>query len=127
MMLKILILIAANLLQISNNSSIQPTHVTDIFLPQGSIVYNHDYATLGIAINTTNLFAESQKVCQSSRIIQSFIKKRAAKLRLSKPNYNLMQILVKRIHTLCEEDMEMMRTIQSSFGISPKNLEMNVR
>ena len=115
MMLKILILIAENLLQISNNSSIQPTSVTDIFLPQGEIVYNHDYATLGIAINTTKLFAERQKVCQSSRIIQSFIKKRAAKLRLSKPNYNLIQILVKRIHTFCEEDMEMMRTIQSSF------------
>ena len=32
-----------------------------------------------------------------------------------------MQILVKRIHTFCEEDMEVMRTIQSSFGISPKS------
>ena len=121
MMLKILILMAASLLQISYNSSIQPTTVTDIFLPQGDIVYNHDYATLNIAINTTKLFAESQKVCQSSRIIKSFIKKRAAKLQLSKPNYNLMQILVKRIHTFCEEDMEVMRTIQSSFGISPKS------
>ena len=70
MMLKILILIAVKLLQISNNSSIQPTSVTDISLPQGSIVNNHDYVTLFIAINTTNLFAESQKVCQSSRIFQ---------------------------------------------------------
>ena len=121
MLLKVLILMAASLLQISNNSSIQPTTVTDIFLPQGDIVYNHDYATLNIAINTTKLFAESQKVCQSSRIIKSFIKKRAAKLNLSKPNYNLMQILVKRIHTFCEEDMEVMRTIQTSFGISPKS------
>ena len=121
MLLKVFILMAASLLQISNNSSIQPTTVTDIFLPQGDIVYNHDYATLNIAINTTKLFAESQKVCQSSRIIKSFIKKRAAKLNLSKPNYNLMQILVKRIHTFCEEDMEVMRTIQTSFGISPKS------
>ena len=86
MVLKILILMATSLLQISNNNSIQPTTVTDIFLPQGDIVYNHDYATLSIAINTNKLFAESQKVCQSSRIIKSFIKKRAAKLKLSKPN-----------------------------------------
>ena len=86
MLLKAFILMAASLLQISNNSSIQPTTVTDIFLPQGDIVYNHDYATLNIAINTTKLFAESQKVCQSSQIIKSFIKKRAAKLNLSKQN-----------------------------------------
>ena len=120
MTLKILILIAANLLQISSNSDIQPISVTDIFLPQGNLIYNHDYATLRISINTTNLFAESQKVCKSSRIIRSFIKQRAAKLRLSKPNYNLMKILLNRIHTLCGEAMEMMRTIQNSFGIVPK-------
>ena len=73
MTLKILILIAVNLLQNSSNSNIQPISVTDIFLPQGNIIYNHDYATLRISINTTNLFDESQKVCKSSRIIRSFI------------------------------------------------------
>ena len=83
-------------------------------------IHNHDYASLRISINTKSIFAESQKVCQTSRIIRSFINQRAAKLRLSKPNYNLMKILLNRIHTLCEEDMEMMRTIQTSFGILPK-------
>ena len=53
-------------------------------------------------------------------MIRHFIKQRAAKLQLSKPNYNLMKILLNRIHTLCEEAMEMMRTIQTSFGILPK-------
>ena len=120
MTLKILILIAASLLQISSNSDIQPISVNDIILPQGNIIYNHDYAILRISINTTNLFAERQKVCKSSRIIRSFIKQRAAKLRLSKPNYNLMKILLNRIHTLCEEAMEMMRKIQTALGIFPE-------
>ena len=31
-----------------------------------------------------------------------------------------MKILLNRFHTLCEEDMEMMRTIQTAFGILPK-------
>ena len=79
-MLKILILIVSKQLQLSSNSSIQPTSVTDIFLPQGSIICNQDFATLRISINTTNLFAESQKVCQSSRIIRSFIEQGAAEL-----------------------------------------------
>ena len=32
----------------------------------------------------------------------------------------MTKILLNRIHTLCEEDMKMMRTIQTSFGIRPK-------
>ena len=94
MVLTIPILEATNLLQISSNCAIQLTYITDIFLPQGNTIYNQGYASFRISINTTNLFAETQNVCQSSRIIRSFIKQREEKSRLSKPNNNLMKILL---------------------------------
>ena len=57
----------------------------------GSIKYNHDYATLKIDVNVTNLYTESMKICHNNNIIQAFIKQRAFKLRLSEPDYTLMK------------------------------------
>ena len=93
MMLNTLILMAMTLLiaQIATISSVQPTSVTNIFHPYGTIIYNHGYETLKINKHMISLYVESLKVYRNRRHIRVYIKLQATKLRLSRPNYSLIK------------------------------------
>ena len=99
-------------------SSIEPTSVTDIFLPHGSVIYNNDFATLKVNVNLTNLFKESKSICEASRLLKGFIRQRAAKLKLSAPNLKILSTLVQRIHNICDETQQIMMAMKSTFGLT---------
>jgi len=112
------------LIPFTTNSLVQHTNVTNIFIPHGNVIYNTDYATLKLSVNVTSLYEETKQVCKVSRIIKAFIKERAANVKMSAPNIKILSILVHRIHNLCQDDMNTMLNLKSSFGLI--NLENNV-
>ena len=110
--------IACGIVEPTTISSIEPTSVTDIFLPHGSVLYNNDFATLKININLTNLFKESKSLCEASHLLKGFIRQRAAKLKLSAPNLRIFSTLVQRIHNICDETQQIMMAIKSTLGLT---------
>lgn len=112
MMLKIFILIAANLpiSQVTAYTFIQPASATDIFLSQGSIIYNHDHTTLKINVYVTSPYTQPLKVSQNISDL-SIYQAASSKLKSSKPNDKPMSNLMKRIRNHDQEDMKTMKLL----------------
>ena len=57
------------------NMEINPTNLTNIFMPIGSVVPKTDWAILQFNLNITQLFAETNQLCEIVQIIPKFVKK----------------------------------------------------
>ena len=75
---------------------IQRANVSQIFVPQGEITLNADYATLRITQNVSKLYEETRKLCETSKVIDNFISQRVPK-GLSAPNKRVLLVLKQNI------------------------------
>ena len=96
---------------------IQRANVSQIFVPQGEITLNADYATLRITQNVSKLYEETRKLCETSKVIDNFISQRVPK-GLSAPNKRVLLVLKQNIKNTCEEDTSTWTQIKNSFGLN---------
>ena len=72
-------------------NSLNPTNITNIFIPHGEIVPKANFATLKITLIVSKIFDETRKLCHTSKVIEEFVKKRTDKL--SAPNKKVLHVI----------------------------------
>ena len=102
-------------------NSLNPTNITNIFIPHGEIVPKANFATLKITLNVSKIFDETRKLCHTSKVIEEFVKKRTAD-KLSTPNKKVLHVIKENIKNLCRDDKEALAQIKSSFGLNDMEL-----
>ena len=107
--------------------NVQPVNNSNIFLPIGSVVPKTDWATLRFDLDISKIQNETNHLCLLVEIIPKFIKKRVSKV-LSTPNKNVLKVLFKNIKNICQENMDAVQQIFSSFGFkhSVKNHDVEI-
>ena len=107
--------------------NVQPVNNSNIFLPIGSVVPKTDWATLRFDLDINKIQNETNHLCLLVEIIPKFIKKRVSKV-LSTPNKNVLKVLFKNIKNICQENMDAVQQIFSSFGFkhSVKNHDVEI-
>ena len=95
--------------------NVQPVNNSNIFLPIGSVVPKTDWATLRFDLDINKIQNETNHLCLLVEIIPKFIKKCVSKV-LSTPNKNILKVLFKNIKNICQENMDAVQQIFSSFG-----------
>ena len=102
-------------------NSLNPTNITNSFIPHGEIVPKANFATLKITLNVSKIFDETRKLCHTSKVIEEFVKKRTAD-KLSTPNKKVLHVIKENIKNLCRDDKEALAQIKSSFGLNDMEL-----
>ena len=98
-------------------SRVQPTNISQIFIPEGELTPNADYATLILTQNISTLCDEYRQLCQTSDVIKEFIGRKVPK-DLSSPNKRILRVLQQNIRNTCDEITSTWSQIINSFGLT---------
>ena len=82
--------------------TLNKTDLMNIFIPQGDLIGQTNFATLRASMNITNLFIESREVCTITALMQESLGKILKNNHsLSSSNRKIITILRKTLENLC--------------------------
>ena len=89
------------------SETLNTTDLMNIFIPQGDLIGQTNFATLRVSMNISTLFIESREVCTITALMKESLSKILKDNRiLSFSNRKIISILRKTLENLSEEDLE---------------------
>ena len=99
--------------------TLNKTDLMNIFIPQGDLIGQTNFATLRASMNITNLFIESREVCTITALMQESLGKILKNNHsLSSSNRKIITILRKTLKNLCQEDLESLQQLIETFSLN---------
>ena len=107
--------------------TLNTTDLMNIFIPQGDLIGQTNFATLRASMNISTLFIESREVCTITALMKESLSKILKNNRsLSSSNRKIISILSNTLENLCQEDLEGLQQLIETFNLvdfhqKPKN------
>ena len=90
----------------------------NIFIPQGDLIGQTNFATLRASMNISTLFLESREVCTITALMKESLSKILKNNRsLSSSNRKIILILKNTLENLCTEDLEGLQQLIETFNL----------
>ena len=98
--------------------TLNTTDLMNIFIPQGDLIGQTNFATLRASMNISTLFLESKEVCTITAIMKESLGKILKNNRsLSSSNRKIIHILKNTLENLCTEDLEGLQQLIETFNL----------
>ena len=98
--------------------TLNTTDLMNIFIPQGDLIGQTNFATLRASMNISTLFIESREVCTITALMKESLSKILKNNRsLSSSNRKIISILRHTLENLCEEDLEGLQQLIETFNL----------
>ena len=98
--------------------TLNTTDLMNIFIPQGDLIGQTNFATLRASMNISTLFLESREVCTITALMKESLSKILKNNRsLSSSNRKIISILRNALINLCEEDLEGLQQLIETFNL----------
>ena len=98
--------------------TLNTTDLMNIFIPQGDLIGQTNFATLRASMNISTLFLESKEVCTITAIMKESLSKILKNNRsLSSSNRKIIHILKNTLENLCTEDLEGLQQLIETFNL----------